>query len=326
MTERNQLTPKLIWIVVALIFLRLFCSLFFGNRWALFSQPEAADRLLKQKAPAVTEPEVPVALIKPDTAPVALPESAYSFDPTDVSFIELEDQAKREPDIEMLLTRPLAWDLTTKEPSVLIFHTHGTEAFAPTEGYTYEEHGGSFRTTDEACNMLAVGQELARLLKEAGIHAVHDRTLYDYPDYTASYDTARTGLQQQLQKYPTVKLVIDLHRDSAQQEDGSQWATKATVNGAASAQVMLVMGADNYYEHPNWEKNLSTALKLQAIMEKNHEGVTRPLDLRKQRFNQDLSTGAIIAEIGAVGNTQQEAMNGVSALAEAIILLARGAN
>ena len=106
MTERNQLTPKLIWIVVALIFLRLFCSLFFGNRWALFSQPEAADRLLKQKAPAVTEPEAPVALIKPDTAPVALPESAYSFDPTDVSFIELEDQAKREPDIEMLARRP----------------------------------------------------------------------------------------------------------------------------------------------------------------------------------------------------------------------------
>ena len=194
----------------------------------------------------------------------------------------------------------------------------------PDADYTYEEEGGEYRTTDESCNMLSLGEELARLLNEAGIHTVQDRTYYDYPDYLASYDNARVGLQKQLDKYPTVKLVIDLHRDSAEREDGSQWATSATVNGEESAQVMLVMGTDSYYTHPNWEKNLSIALKLQAIMEKTHDGSTRPLDLRKQRFNQDLSTGAIIAEIGAAGNTYREAMNGVSVLAEAIIMLAKG--
>lgn len=333
MTEHNQLIPKLSWVVVALVFLRLFCSLFFGNRWEIFAQPEAADRLLKETTPAVTEPpDEPVALTEPATAPATalqiseVPDGAYGFDISDVSYIEIEDPAQRGPDLETLLTQPLSWDLTAEEPTVLVFHTHGTEAFVPNGEYTYEEQGGSFRTTDEGCNMLSVGEELVRLLNEAGIHAVHDRTLYDYPDYTASYDTARTGLQKQLEKYPTVKLVIDLHRDSAEQEDGSQWATEATVNGTASSQVMLVMGTDTYYEHLEWEQNLSIALKLHTIMEKNHDGITRPLDLRRQRFNQDLSTGAIIAEIGAAGNTIGEAKTAVSALAEAIILLAKGAN
>jgi short-subunit dehydrogenase len=101
---------------------------------------------------------------------------------------------------------------------------------------------------------------------------------------------------------------------------------RAIVNGEKSAQIMLVMGTDSYYTHPNWEKNLSIALKLQAVMEKTHDGSTRPLDLRKQRFNQDLAAGAIIAEVGAAGNTHREALNGVSVLAEAIILLAKGAN
>lgn len=333
MTKHNQPYSKLIWIVVALVFLRLFCSLFLGNRWKIFSQPEVADRLLQEPTTTVTEPaDEPVALTEPAATPPfvlpmpEVPEGQYGFDISDVSFIEMEDPADCNPDLETLLTQPLAWDLTSEEPSVLIFHTHGTEAFVTTDDYTYEEAGGSFRTRDEACNMLAVGDELTRLLNEAGIHAVHDRTLYDYPDYTASYDTARTGLEKQLEQYPTVKLVIDLHRDSVEQEDGSQWATKATVNGVSSAQVMLVMGTDIYYAHPNWEKNLSIALKLHAVMEKNHDGITRPLDLRRQRFNQDLSTGAIIAEIGAAGNSLTEAKNAVSVLAEAIIQLAKGTN
>jgi stage II sporulation protein P len=123
---------------------------------------------------------------------------------------------------------------------------------------------------------------------------------------------------------PSLKLVIDLHRDAAEYSDGTQWATSATVNGKDSAQIMLVMGTDSYYTHPNWEKNLSVALKLHALMEKAHPGSTRPLDLRKQRFNQDLCTGAIIAEIGAAGNTYEQAHVAISVLSEAIVQMARG--
>ena len=344
MTRNKQIVPKIIWLILGFILLRFIFSWLLGGRIALFAQPEAAAFLLKEQEPVVqsspppvttepipaaTEPEettvptvhVPEPMVMPD-----VPGQSRSFTSADAAFVEMNYAAKRQPDIEALLTQPLQWDLTGDEPSVLIFHTHGTEAFTPTEDNTYQEEGGEYRTTNVDCNMLCLGEELARLLNEAGIKTVQDRTYYDYPDYEASYDNARIGLQAQLDKYPTVKLVIDLHRDSAECEDGSQWATNAVINGEKSAQVMLVMGTDVYYTHPNWEQNLSIALKLNAIMEKTHDGSTRPLDLRKQRFNQDLSTGAIIAEIGAAGNTQKEAMNAVSVLAEAIILLAKGSN
>ena len=343
MTRSNQLIPKLLLAIVGFILLRLLCSWLLGSRWQLFAQPEVAAYLLKEpqssqsQLPAVTtsptaDPVAPTEAEETATQPVEplvmpeVPDQEYNFDTSDVSFVQINYAANRQPDIEALLTQPLPWDLTTEDPSVLIYHSHGTEAFTPTDGHTYEEHGGAYRTTDECCNMLALGEELARLLNAAGIHAVQDRSYYDYPDYLAAYDNARIGLEAQLRKYPTVQLVIDLHRDSAEQEDGSQWATKATVNGERSAQVMLVIGTDSYYTHSTWEQNLNIGLKLHAIMEKNHQGVTRPLDLRKQRFNQDLSVGAIIVEVGAAGNTSQEAMNGVSVLAEAIILMAKGTN
>lgn len=340
MTGHNQILPKILWLILGLILTRMLCSWLLGSHWEIFAQPEVAAYLLKEPEtvqtppPAVTthpttaptEPEIPT---QQPPEPLRMPEvpvQGYSFQTSDASFVEINYTAKRTPDVEALLTQPLQWDLTADEPSVLIIHTHGTEAFTPAHGHNYEEEGGEYRTTDDSCNMLSLGEELARLLNEAGIHTVQDRSYYDYPDYLASYDNARIGLQAQLEKYPTVKLVIDLHRDSAEREDGSQWATHATVNGEKSAQVMLVLGTDSYYTHPNWEKNLGIALKLQAMMEKTHSGVTRPLDLRKQRFNQDLSTGAIIAEVGAAGNTYREAMNGVSVLAEAIIMLAKGTN
>ena len=321
--------------------MRLVCSWTMGNKWSLFAQPEVADYLISQTQPTsppqapvlITEPMTEAVLItqppEPEPEPMTLPvvtEEPYLFQKADVSCIDMNYSANRTPDIEGLLTQTLDWDLATDEPTVLIIHSHGTEAYLPGDGYTYTEEGGEYRTLDEACNMLALGEELARLLNEAGIITVQDRSYYDYPDYLTSYDNARIGLQEQLNRYPTVKLVIDLHRDSAQRSDGSQWATEAIINGEKSAQVMLVMGTDSYYTHPNWEKNLSVALKLQAIMEKTHGGSTRPLDLRKQRFNQDLSVGSIIAEIGAAGNTYREAQNAVSVLAEAIILLANGAN
>lgn len=347
MTRHNRILPTILWVTLGCILLRMFCSWFLADKLVLFEQPEVHAFLLHEQeqepvqlqAPEIDQPEVTAPKITqpPETtAPVTqppviwempeVPDEKQHFESEDTDYIEINYSANRSPDVADLLTQPLNWNLTSDKPSVLIFHTHGTEAFTPTAGTEYEEVGGEYRTTDDQYNMIHIGEELARLLNEAGIRTVHDCTYYDYPDYTISYDNARIGLQEQLRQYPTVKLVIDLHRDSAERTDGSQWSTNAVINGEQSAQVMLVMATDSYYTHPNWEKNLSIALKLQTLMEKAHSGSTRPLDLRRQRFNQDLSTGAIIAEIGAAGNTQREAMNAVSVLAEAIIMLARGSN
>lgn len=324
MTRHHKILPGLLCLIVGFIGLRIFCSWILAGQTAVFAQPETP---VLQTAPTdPTAVTVQAVQATEATEPIQIPEDSDLLLPSDATLVELNDTADRKPASEDLLMQPLQWDLTSDEPSVLIIHSHGTEAFTPTEGHTYQEQGGEFRTTDESCNMLSLGQELARLLNEVGIQTVQDRSYYDYPDYPSAYDNARTGLKEMLKKYPSVKLVIDMHRDSATRADGSQWATNATINGEKSAQVMLVVGTDSYYQHPDWEQNLSVALKLHAVMEKTHPGSTRPLDLRKQRFNQDLCPGAVIAEIGAAGNTQEEAMNAVSVLAEAIILLSKGVN
>ena len=82
---------------------------------------------------------------------------------------------------------------------------------------------------------------------------------------------------------------------------------------------MLVVGTDRGNRiHPNWQKNFSLALRLQTLLERASPGITRPLNLRTQRFNQDLSPGALLIEIGGAGNTHQEALASTDILAQAI--------
>ena len=321
-------------VILAAVLLRILCSCTLGDVLDLFSHPKLASYLTQSDSekiiPAdqgVTEQtEDPVQTEAPtEPSQAADSRSGVNITEADANYVQIKYSASLQPDIPALLNKPLQWDLTGEEPAVLIIHTHGTEAFTPTEGMEYEEDGGEFRTTNDKVNMISLGDELTRLLQAAGINVIHDREYYDFPDYEASYDICRVALEKHMKNTPSIQLVIDLHRDAAEYEDGTQWATSATVNGENSAQVMLVMGTDRYYEHPNWEENLSVALKIHALMEKAHPGVTRPLDLRKQRFNQDLCPGAIIAEIGSAGNTYQDALNGVSVLAEAVIQLAHGA-
>jgi stage II sporulation protein P len=229
------------------------------------------------------------------------------------------------PNVKNLLTQALNWDLTGDEPTILIVHTHGTEAFTETADTQYDDYGGSYRTKDDRYNMISIGDELTRLLTQAGLSVIHDRTAHDLNDYLDAYDNSRAAVQKYLQQYPSIKMVLDLHRDAAQYADGTQWATSATVNGEDSAQLMFVVGTNaRGLNHPNWQTNLSIAEKLNVLMEKNVSGLTRPIDLRSQRFNHDLAMGAMIVEVGAAGNTHPEAMNAISVLAEAIVELAHG--
>lgn len=277
-----------------------------------------------------TQPTVkPTNPTQPTTNPIGppvLPGSWATFTKDDASLVKMNYSCDLRPNISSLLTQTLSWDLTGEEPTILIIHTHGTEAYTPTADSQYKEYGGEYRTNDDRYNMISIGDELARLLKEGGLNVIHDRTPYDLNDYLDSYDNARAAIQKHLKEHPSIKMVLDLHRDAAERPDGSQWATSATVNGEESAQLMFVVGTNVNYVHPNWKTNLSIAEKMNVLMERIAPGVARPIDLRRQRFNQDLAVGGLIVEVGAAGNTHQQAKNSMSVLAEAIMELAYGAN
>ena len=227
------------------------------------------------------------------------------------------------PDLEALLEKPLSWDLTGSEPKVLILHTHATESYTR-RGEDYRE-SSAYRTLDESYNMVSVGTRVAELLQEAGIPVIHDRQLHDYPSYNGSYNHARKAIQSVLAEYPGIRLVLDLHRDAAG-DMNNQFRPVVSVDGEDTARIMLVMGTDTGgLTHPDWQDNLSLGLKLQAQLERQAPGITRAMSLRSQRFNQDLSPGALLIEVGAAGNSHQEAITAARVLAQAIGALSLGA-
>lgn len=260
-----------------------------------------------------------------DAVQVGAPDGV-TFSAADARAIELRyaSDCSYRVDTEKLLSRPLDWHLADGQVRVLIVHTHASESYTKTPEQDYAETS-QYRTLDTEYNMVAIGDRLAALLQEAGIGVLHDRELHDYPAYNSSYANARTAIEAYLQAYPTIRVVLDLHRDAVALADGSQYAPTAETDGEQVAKLMMVVGSDaSGTEHPNWEENLSAALKMQALLERAVPDITRPTILRAQRYNQDLCAGAMLVEIGTAGNTFDEAMRAVPVLAQAITALANG--
>ena len=259
-----------------------------------------------------------------ETTVAAAPPAAV-FDGEAAECVQLFESSGWKVDLQALISQSLEWDLTEDAPQVLILHTHATESYTK-DGAQYQEVA-AFRTLDEQHNMLRVGEALAETLRAWDIQVIHDTTLHDYPSYTGSYNNSRKTAQKYLEEYPSIKLVLDIHRDAVELTGGRQMDTSATVDGQEAAQLMLVVGTNaGGLTHPQWQENLALALKLHVQLEQENPGIMRPLYLRTERFNQDLLPGALLVEVGAAGNTLEEALRAARALGRAIGALRYGAN
>ncbi len=270
---------------------------------------------LPEAAPQTTEPQ---------SSAATGPAEVLTFSETDLQSIQLAYGCDYRPELLPLLTQPLSWDLTGDGPRVLIVHTHATEAYTQTPDTQYEEDA-AYRTLNNQYNMVSIGEEVARVLTQGGIQVLHDKTWHDYPSYNGSYDNARATIQEYLVQYPTIQLVLDIHRDASDAQDGSQLTTCAAVGGQKASQLMVVVGTDAAgNHHPDWQSNLALGLKLSAVLEREDPGVTRPVSLRASRFNMDLCPGSLLIEVGAAGDTHDQAILAANALARGILTLARG--
>ena len=277
-------------------------------------------RVVRPYSPMSYPPESPVPEM---TGPAAQPPPVFSAE--EGENLELDNETGYDPNLTALLMTPLEWQLDDGVARVLILHTHGSESYTASAEDHYEE-SGDYRTLNEGYNMISVGERVAQRLEAAGIRVVHDRSLHDYPSYNGSYTNARESIEAILAREPGIRLILDLHRDAAATEYG-QMDTTAWIGGEEAAQLMIVVGTDDGgLYHPNWEENLALAAKLQAQLERNYPGLCRPVNLCAQRFNGDESPGALLIEVGAAGDTRQEALRAAEALADGIIALARGAN
>ena len=261
-------------------------------------------------APQPTEPEEP-------TEPV------YAvFSPEDAQLVSVTNYPGISLDVEALLAEPLSWDLTSGEPAVLILHTHTCESYENTEGYT---PSSDYRTLDEHYNMISIGAYLAQELEKQGITVIHDTTVHDHPSYNGAYARSMATAESWLEKYPSIRIVLDVHRDAYTDSAGNQLSNTVSYNGVSCSRLMFLMGTNAGGDiHPNWSDNLALAMKLQVTLEHLCPGVTRPICLRRSSFNQHISSGAMLVEVGTAGDTRQEALAAAGLLAEAIAALAHG--
>lgn len=138
---------------------------------------------------------------------------------------------------------PFAIEKNGVEPQILIMHTHATESYQTWPDPVFDENYTA-RSKNTALNMVAVGAEMARVLNEAGVNTLQDTTLHDYPSYTGSYGRSNATVRRYLEEYPSIKIVLDVHRDAIER-DGDRIAPVAQVGEEQVAQVMLICGCDN---------------------------------------------------------------------------------
>lgn len=201
---------------------------------------------------------------------------------------------------------------TPKKPAVLIYHTHTTECYRNDEGIT--------NTEDESKNVVAVGEAMKAVFEEAGYQTIHVKTIFNR-DFSNAYPNARAAINEIMEENPSIQVVLDVHRDSIS-SNGVDYYPVTEVDGKEAAQVMLVCGTDSKgLSHPNWRRNFTYALQLSRKMGSMYGELSRPVNLRRDRFNTHYTDHTLLVEVGSSANTLEQAIYGGELTARAMIAL-----
>ena len=234
--------------------------------------------------------------------------------------VTVNNEGKKNFDIEKLLSEKseIAVD-KTKKYQVLIVHTHATESYN-VYNTDYYDNTMKFRSDDNNQNMIHIGNIIASKLENAGYGVVHDKTQHDNPDYNHSYDSSNISIHSYLEKYPEIQIVLDVHRDTVITSSKTKYRAVAEINGETSSQVMILLGSGSEkYPNSHWEENLKFSLMIQKTAAERYPGLMRPILLRNYLYNQDITPGSILVEVGTCGNTPEEAERGAGYFAECLI-------
>ncbi len=200
------------------------------------------------------------------------------------------------------------------KPEVLIIHTHGTECYSTDKSGKYTN---AVRSSNSDSNVVAIGRELKSVLNENGIEVIHCEEMFDKDSYIKSYSNSYAAVNEYLKKYPSIKYVIDLHRDAISDSNGNYIKSLTEKDGENIAQLMFVIGTDSSgANHKQWRDNLKVALELQQDILLEHNSLMRPLYLRKASFNQQLSPGYFILEAGTCANRFDEVVPAIRLFGE----------
>ena len=224
--------------------------------------------------------------------------------------VKVKNVNKTDISIEKILNERIDLSVSADKPSVLIFHTHTTETYQILDRGFYETNFAT-RTKDSSKNMVRVGEEICKEIEKAGYKVIHDKEIHDL-SYNGAYAHSRKKIEEYMKKYPSIQIVLDIHRDAIQQSDGSKIKPTAIIQDKKAAQIMIISGCQeegNPIENfPDWKYNLTFAVHLQNQLEKMYQGITRPLYFCPRKYNMNVSHCSLLVEIGSDANTLEEAV------------------
>ena len=223
--------------------------------------------------------------------------------------VAVRNCTEKNPDFETLLSEGLNSTFeNTGDPLVLIFHTHTTESYLPVyDGGFYSDF--KTRSIDPQKSVVRVGDAICGSLEKHGIVTLHDTSVYDNV-YDGAYQRSRKTVLNYLEKYPSIKIVLDIHRDAVYPTNTSSVKPTAVIGGRKAAQVMIITGAQDggITDFPDWEKNLSFSLALQNAVQNKYEGLMKPIFFCARKYNMDVCPNSLLLEFGTDTNTLDEAV------------------
>jgi stage II sporulation protein P len=217
---------------------------------------------------------------------------------------------------------PGTFAISSKEPQILIYHTHTDEAYRQIDGEEYAQ-SGDWRTKDQTKSVVAVGEDLKKALEDYGFSVLNDTTDHEPPSLTTAYSRSLTTMEKYAKQYPSLRVYIDLHRDAYGDIEAGM-KDYVTVNGEQCAKVMFVVGAGTGYTgegldgKPKYESNYKLALAITNQLESIKKGLTRPIRVKKGRYNQQVSDMCLLIEVGHNANSLEQAENTAKYIAEAM--------
>mgnify|MGYP000212268598 CR=1 FL=1 len=257
----------------------------------------------------------------PDAAPVTATSSPQVSDRGDIRDPEgpVADGDRTEVSDEIIIrAETIDWEaaprvqLSGEGAQVLIYHTHSREAYEqdPDDPYKMEE---PWRCNDPNHNVVRVGRELSERLNQKGIPVFHDTTEHEQGDFGTSYTRSLKTLKNDMEQYPSLKVFIDLHRNGYDDAPPAEKEEVAVINGEKAARFFVLIGTGEGYttsftDKPKWEENYKLAKQITAASDALYPGLAKEVCIRSGRYNQHVSTNAILIEVGSNYTTLKEAL------------------
>lgn len=290
--------------------------IFFGTFWeSFFERPVSTDSILET-------------LAQDETFTPLTGEGLYAVVPTDLHPDEsdgypcwnggyIRNKSMMDFDVQTLMEQPLDLGAPSDGPQVLIFHTHSRESYNDTgEVFAAPE---VTHNSDTSKSVVAVGEVLKQTLEAQGVSVIHSSEIYD-TTYTGAYSRSDADVAAILEQYPSIRVVLDLHRDAVYTGDGGKYRPVVEKDGMDVAQIMILAGTgnDNDDANPHWQDNIRFGLTLQSEVEKVCPGISRAMMVRTSSYNQNRSKGALLIEVGTTGNTLTEAKRSAYFIGQAL--------